>query len=70
MVKKNGGANKVSGYATDLMATLQESLKASSGIDVKELLENISGKNQLNDIDKYAYNLKETEEQLAADKEE
>jgi flotillin len=48
----NGGANKVTGYATNLMATLQESLKASSGIDVKELLENISGKgNVKNSID-------------------
>ena len=41
---ENGGANKVTGYATNLMATLQESLKASSGIDVKELIENFSGK--------------------------
>lgn len=40
----NGGANRITGYATNLMATLQESLKASSGIDVKELLENLSGK--------------------------
>ncbi|MBB5326186.1 flotillin [Anoxybacillus tepidamans] len=40
----NGGANRVTGYATNLMATLQESLKASSGIDVKQLLENLSGK--------------------------
>ncbi|NWO13221.1 flotillin family protein [Virgibacillus sp.] len=44
-----GGANKVSGYATNLMANLQESLKASSGIDVKELLENISGKKHTTD---------------------
>ena len=43
----SGGANKVTGYATDLMATLQESLKASSGIDVKDLLENFSGKRNL-----------------------
>ncbi|WP_430215232.1 SPFH domain-containing protein [Niallia taxi] len=42
----SSGANKVSGYATDLMATMQESLKASAGIDVKELLENLSGKNR------------------------
>lgn len=41
---ENSGANKVTGYATNLMATLQESLKASSGIDVKELIENFSGK--------------------------
>jgi flotillin len=41
---ENGGANKITGYATNLMSTLQESLKASSGIDVKELLENFAGK--------------------------
>ncbi|MFB6467648.1 SPFH domain-containing protein [Cytobacillus sp. Hz8] len=38
------GANKVTGYATSLMSSLQESLKASSGIDVKGLLESFSGK--------------------------
>ncbi|MBB6443630.1 flotillin family protein [Bacillus benzoevorans] len=43
----NSGANKVTGYATDLMATMQETLKASSGIDVKELLENLSGKGNI-----------------------
>ncbi|TDL31532.1 flotillin family protein [Jeotgalibacillus sp. S-D1] len=43
----NGGANKVSGYATNLMTTMQESLKASSGIDVKEMLENLSGKHNI-----------------------
>ncbi|WP_445661475.1 SPFH domain-containing protein [Bacillus sp. FSL K6-3431] len=42
-----GGANKVSGYATNLMATMQETLKASSGIDVKEMLENLSGKHNV-----------------------
>jgi flotillin len=41
---ENGGANRITGYATNLMSSLQESLKASSGIDVKELLENFSGK--------------------------
>lgn len=35
----NGGANKVTSYATDLMAGLQETLKESSGIDVKQLIE-------------------------------
>lgn len=40
----DGGANKITSYATNLMASLQESLKASSGIDVKELIENYSGK--------------------------
>lgn len=67
-----GGANKVTGYATDLMSTLQESLKASSGIDVKELLENIAGKNNMLDdidLDRFAYESKESSDQLAADKE-
>ncbi|MED1468720.1 flotillin family protein [Bacillus salipaludis] len=43
----NGGANKITSYATNLMASLQESLKASSGIDVKELIENYSGKSNV-----------------------
>ncbi|MCM3567483.1 flotillin family protein [Neobacillus mesonae] len=41
---ENSGAGKITSYATNLMASLQESLKASSGIDVKELIENYSGK--------------------------
>lgn len=44
---ENSGANKITGYATNLMSTLQESLKASSGIDVKELIENFSGKGNI-----------------------
>ena len=44
---EGGGANKVTSYATNLMATLQESLKASSGIDVKEMLENYTGKGNI-----------------------
>ena len=55
-----GGANKVSGYATNLMATMQESLKASSGIDVKELLENLSGKHNVRgSIDALANEMRE-----------
>ncbi|TQR07975.1 flotillin family protein [Psychrobacillus soli] len=44
---EGGGANKVTSYATNLMSTLQETLKASSGIDVKEMLENYSGKGNI-----------------------
>ncbi|MBS4213302.1 MULTISPECIES: flotillin family protein [Neobacillus] len=43
----NGGANKITGYATNLMASLQESLKASSGLDLKEMIENYSGKSNV-----------------------
>ena len=42
-----GGANRITGYATNLMATLQESLKATSGIDIKEMLENLTGKTKV-----------------------
>lgn len=52
---EGGGANKVTGYATNLMSSLQESLKASSGIDVKNLIETFAGKG----------NVKESIEQLA-----
>ena len=44
---EGGGANKVTSYATDLMSTLQETLKATSGIDVKEMLENYAGKHNI-----------------------
>lgn len=42
--REGGGANKVTSYATNLMASLQETLKESSGIDVREMLENLTGK--------------------------
>ncbi|MGI8383036.1 SPFH domain-containing protein [Robertmurraya sp. P23] len=58
---EGGGANKVTGYATSLMSSLQESLKASSGIDVKNLLETFAGKgNVRQSIDQLAEDLKET----------
>lgn len=56
----NSGANKVTGYATNLMATMQETLKASSGIDVKELLENLTGKGNIRQsLDEITTELKE-----------
>ncbi|GAA0328721.1 flotillin lipid rafts scaffold protein FloT [Bacillus carboniphilus] len=63
----SGGANKVTNYATNLMSSLQETLKASSGIDVKELLENVTGKNRsLTNLDGFSFNMKETNNQMAA----
>ncbi|HSI66707.1 MAG TPA: flotillin family protein [Planococcus sp. (in: firmicutes)] len=59
---QGGGANKVTSYATDLMSTLQETLKESSGIDVKELLGNLSGKNDVSDsIQQLKYELDKKE---------
>lgn len=58
---EGGGANKVTGYATNLMSSLQETLKASSGIDVKNLLETFAGKgNVRQSIDQLAADLKES----------
>lgn len=60
---ENSGANKVTGYATNLMSTLQESLKASSGIDVKNLLENFSGKGNVREsIEQLTTTLTKSEE--------
>lgn len=57
---EGGGANKVTGYATSLMGSLQESLKASSGIDVKNLLETFAGKgNVRQSIDQLAEDIKQ-----------
>ncbi|MBE4906809.1 flotillin family protein [Bacillus luteolus] len=66
----NSGANKVTGYATNLMASLQESLKASSGLDVKELIENFSGKgNVRHSIDSLAKDLTEAKKTENPEKE-
>ena len=55
---EGGGANKVTSYATNLMSTLQETLKASSGIDVKEMLENFSGKSTIRPtLDRISYQM-------------
>lgn len=55
----NGGANKVTSYATNLMSTLQESLKASSGIDIKELIMSYAGNNVPTDTLKEVIDVKE-----------
>jgi flotillin len=57
---EGGGANRVTSYATNLMSTLQETLKASSGIDVKEMLENYSGKGTLRpSLDRISYEMQD-----------
>ncbi|HWK21393.1 MAG TPA: flotillin family protein [Ureibacillus sp.] len=44
---EGGGANRVTSYATNLMSSLQETLKASSGIDMKDLIETFAGKKSI-----------------------
>ena len=60
---EGGGANKVTSYATNLMSTLQETLKESSGIDVREMLENLTGKTDYaQTIEQLRYELAEKEQ--------
>ncbi|MDN7229024.1 flotillin family protein [Planococcus sp. N064] len=62
---EGGGANKVTSYATNLMASLQETLKESSGIDVREMLENLTGKTDYpQTIAQLRYALEEKEQAL------
>ena len=39
---ENSGANRITNYATNLLAGTQETLKETTGLDVKELIENFS----------------------------
>ena len=67
---EGGGANKITSYATNLMSTLQETLKASSGIDVKEMLENYSGKGTLRpSLDRISYEMQEKNKEEKAEEE-
>ncbi|MFX3674995.1 MAG: SPFH domain-containing protein [Paenisporosarcina sp.] len=65
---EGGGANRVTSYATNLMSTLQETLKASSGIDVKEMLENYSGKGNIRpSLDRISYEMQEKKKEEKVD---
>ncbi len=42
-----GGANRITNYATNLLASSQETLKETTGLDVKALIENFAGASEL-----------------------
>ncbi|OTN76644.1 flotillin [Enterococcus sp. 8G7_MSG3316] len=44
---EGGGANRVTNYATNLLASSQETLKETTGLDVKALIENFVGASDL-----------------------
>lgn len=50
---ENGGANRVTGYATNLLASTQETLKATTGLDLKEIIENLSTKGTSSQVNLY-----------------
>lgn len=68
---EGGGANRVTSYATNLMSTLQETLKASSGIDVKEMLENYSGKGNIRpSLDRISYEMQDKKKEEKVEEQE
>ncbi|MEK4424663.1 flotillin family protein [Solibacillus sp. FSL K6-1523] len=65
-----GGANKVTSYATNLMSTLQETLKETSGLDVKELIESYAGKHTLRpELEQIAMGLEKKHTPVTVDEE-
>lgn len=50
---ENAGANRITNYATNLLAGTQETLKETTGINVKELIENFSKKGTNSDVNFY-----------------
>ncbi|MBO0482528.1 flotillin family protein [Candidatus Enterococcus courvalinii] len=57
---ENGGANRVTGYATNLLASTQETLKATTGLDLKEIIENLSTKGTSSQVNLYEGDSKPT----------
>ncbi len=45
---ENSGANRITNYATNLLSASQETLKETTGLDIKELIEGFTKKNNSN----------------------
>lgn len=50
---ENSGANRITNYATNLLAGTQETLKETTGLDVKELIENFSKRGTSSNVNVY-----------------
>jgi flotillin len=50
---ENSGANRVTNYATNLLAGTQETLKETTGLDIKELIENFTQKGTTKNVNFY-----------------
>ncbi|MGC6768673.1 flotillin family protein [Enterococcus sp. LJL128] len=50
---ENSGANRITNYATNLLAGTQETLKETTGLDVKELIENFTKKGTHSSVNVY-----------------
>ncbi|EPA8155926.1 flotillin family protein [Enterococcus hirae] len=50
---ENGGANRVTNYATNLLASNQETLKETTGLDIKDIIENLSNRGTMKQVNLY-----------------
>ncbi|HGF7325687.1 TPA: flotillin family protein [Enterococcus hirae] len=50
---ENGGANRVTNYATKLLASTQETLKETTGLDIKDIIENLSNRGTMKQVNLY-----------------
>ncbi|MFL0551338.1 flotillin family protein [Enterococcus hirae] len=50
---ENGGANRVTNYATNLLASIQETLKETTGLDIKDIIENLSNRGTMKQVNLY-----------------
>ncbi|MBO0460389.1 MULTISPECIES: flotillin family protein [Enterococcus] len=50
---ETGGANRVTSYATNLLSTTQETLKETTGLDIKDIIENLSTRGNSRQLNVY-----------------
>lgn len=50
---ENGGANRVTNYATNLLASTQKTLKETTGLDIKDIIENLSNRGTMKQVNLY-----------------
>ncbi len=50
---ENNGANRVTSYATNLLSSTQETLKATTGLDIKDIIENLSTRGTTKQVNLY-----------------
>ncbi|MBE9887016.1 flotillin family protein [Enterococcus durans] len=50
---ENSGANRVTSYATNLLSSTQETLKETTGLDIKNIIENLSNRGTMKQVNLY-----------------
>lgn len=50
---ENSGANRVTSYATNLLSSTQETLKETTGLDIKDIIENLSNRETMKQVNLY-----------------